>query len=577
MFIFAERTGDWEGHIEATRRMLNLFAATGHYHYAKSGRMYLQQMLDLHSKHPSVYKYFLENGYHTIRRSNRYCAGLWSDLVIEQVMMKSLKSRGGLTQGRGMTESVRHQWVHTNHACAVIHDAMTKITNLSLVSSEQHVEMGKSRKHRDFNDLLIFYEWLSTHSPFDLTDDKLRSISSGITVSKENTVINCDCAEDIGAVNQKSLDGSPSNGAKLKSKSRIQCIDDLYNNVAIKDGKYIKLKPEALFIRLTLIAQRESDLEKFFDYELTTSPMSLFKDGMMRKPNKAVLRNELLASQCNVKEGSKHVLDGGALLHIVRWQKEETFQSICQQYVKYVRTKFGQSTVVFDGYGTGPTTKDHEHLRRSLKKKGAVEFTFNNDTKARIKQESFLSNEKNKAKFVTMLSHFLRQDGQIVWNSKADADTEIVKCAIEKAGEYCINVHADDTDVTLVLMYHWNPTLKDITFTSEISKKSWSIKDAVGAMKDGLQSYIMVLHAFTGCDTTSAIHTKGKISLMKKILTSTTVWAVMEVIKDPWANPEEVGTAGQKLFVLLYGGTEKDNLTAMRYVFIIYFENLFAR
>ena len=66
-------------------------------------------------------------------------------------------------------------------------------------------------------------------------------------------------------------------------------------------------------------------------------------------------------------------------------------------------------------------------------------------------------------------------------------------------------------------------------------------------MKDGLQSYIMVLHAFTGCDTTSAIHTKGKISLMKKILTSTTVRAVMEVIKDPWANSEEVGTAGQKL------------------------------
>ena len=39
MYIFAERTGDWEGHLEATRRMLNPFAATGHHHYAKSGRM----------------------------------------------------------------------------------------------------------------------------------------------------------------------------------------------------------------------------------------------------------------------------------------------------------------------------------------------------------------------------------------------------------------------------------------------------------------------------------------------------------------------------------------------------------
>ena len=57
-----------------------------------------------------------------------------------------------------MTESVRHQWVHTNHACAAIHDAMIKITNLSLLSSEQHVEMGKTRKERDYKHLLTLYE-----------------------------------------------------------------------------------------------------------------------------------------------------------------------------------------------------------------------------------------------------------------------------------------------------------------------------------------------------------------------------------------------------------------------------------
>ena len=97
MFIFAERIGDWESHFDATRRMLNLFAATGHYNYAKCGRMYLQQMLELPSNYSSLCKSFEDNGNHTIRRSNRYWAELWSNLVIEQVMMKSIKSRGGLT------------------------------------------------------------------------------------------------------------------------------------------------------------------------------------------------------------------------------------------------------------------------------------------------------------------------------------------------------------------------------------------------------------------------------------------------------------------------------------------------
>ena len=89
--------------------MFNLFAATGHYHYAKHGRMYLQQMLELPSNYPSICKSFKENGYHTIWRSNRQLAGLWSDLVIEPVMMKSVKSRHHLTRDRELTESVRHQ------------------------------------------------------------------------------------------------------------------------------------------------------------------------------------------------------------------------------------------------------------------------------------------------------------------------------------------------------------------------------------------------------------------------------------------------------------------------------------
>ena len=53
---------------------------------------------------------------------------------------------------------------------------MTKITNLSLLSSEQHVEMRKIRKEHDYKDLLTLYDWLSTHSPFDAADDKGQSI-----------------------------------------------------------------------------------------------------------------------------------------------------------------------------------------------------------------------------------------------------------------------------------------------------------------------------------------------------------------------------------------------------------------
>ena len=39
-----------------------------------------------------MYVSFAEHGYHTVRRSDQFCGGLWTDLIIEQVMMRSIKS-----------------------------------------------------------------------------------------------------------------------------------------------------------------------------------------------------------------------------------------------------------------------------------------------------------------------------------------------------------------------------------------------------------------------------------------------------------------------------------------------------
>ena len=52
------------------------------------------------------------------------------------------------------------------------------------------------------------YDWLSTHSPFDAADDRLRSISFGITVPDNNHLINCDNAEGIREAILKGLDGT---------------------------------------------------------------------------------------------------------------------------------------------------------------------------------------------------------------------------------------------------------------------------------------------------------------------------------------------------------------------------------
>ena len=164
----AERTGDWNLYLTALSKTLNLFAATGHINYAKCARLHLQNMLDLNVSHPCCgYIENLKGRLHTIRRSESFWAGLWGDFVIEQVMMRSIKSTGGLTRGRGLTESTRQLWFGSLHRCADVHNAMSTLTGSYRKTSEQDVDLTKYHMNRDNKDLKVIDYWFDLHYPFD--------------------------------------------------------------------------------------------------------------------------------------------------------------------------------------------------------------------------------------------------------------------------------------------------------------------------------------------------------------------------------------------------------------------------
>jgi len=128
--------------------MLNLFAAAGHVQYAKSATLYLQIIRALPVTHPWLYEQFAVHGCHAVRRS-RHWAGLSTDLITEQVLMKAIKGRGGLTHGSGMTENARLSWVHTMHQSTAVHRAMTALTKLETEKRTEHRDMDRARTVRD--------------------------------------------------------------------------------------------------------------------------------------------------------------------------------------------------------------------------------------------------------------------------------------------------------------------------------------------------------------------------------------------------------------------------------------------
>ena len=73
--IRAGRMGNWQNYLMVVCQILNLFSATAHFQHAKSARLYLQLMDEPPIDFPWLCNLF-QQGYYTIRRSDRFWSGL---------------------------------------------------------------------------------------------------------------------------------------------------------------------------------------------------------------------------------------------------------------------------------------------------------------------------------------------------------------------------------------------------------------------------------------------------------------------------------------------------------------------
>ena len=84
--------------------------------------------------------------------------------------------------------------------------------------------------------------------------------------------------------------------------------------------------------------------------------------------------------------------------------------------------------------------------------------------------------------------------------------------AIKLASPNAINLLSDDTDVSVLLMYHWTPFMCDIYFSTEKRVKKKEIQKQWN-IQYGMATHGISTHAWSGCDTTSATYLKGKLNV----------------------------------------------------------------
>ncbi|GBO19012.1 hypothetical protein AVEN_133627-1 [Araneus ventricosus] len=82
-FIRAERMGDWQAHLNCVKEIIPYFHVSGHFPYAKSAHLYLQDMLQLENLiDPSVFRRFIQ-GIFTVRCFAKFSCGTSTDMIIE--------------------------------------------------------------------------------------------------------------------------------------------------------------------------------------------------------------------------------------------------------------------------------------------------------------------------------------------------------------------------------------------------------------------------------------------------------------------------------------------------------------
>ena len=208
-------------------------------------------------------------------------------------------------------------------------------------------------------------EWLDSFNPFDGTRTAFQSLSLGLVADES---INCDNAKEVGKAIHTKLEHASVAKCTIKRSDQVKSLGILRNVVKIKI-QTVNIDPTRLFSRLVVPLERCPDLKPYFHFELTPILTSLFINNMVRKPNKASLVNSLLGKDYQMITPSEiittdvSVVDGGALLRKTTRKKGIKFKDIVHLYKNYVKSNYGQSTIVFDGYGNNPSTKDHQHSR----------------------------------------------------------------------------------------------------------------------------------------------------------------------------------------------------------------------
>lgn len=171
------------------------------------------------------------------------------------------------------------------------------------------------------------------------------------------------------------------------------------------------------------------------------------------------------------------------------------------------------------------------------------------------------------------MSHLQTECHYQVEQAVNDADTKVASTALQLAGaNKPVTVVANDTDIVVLLVHHFQTQMADIFISYDCTRIRNSrrtvipVRSVASKIGNIAAEQLLVCHALTGCDTTSALYGQGKASAFRKIACCPDLLPLTRTLGFETPSQEEVVQAGLNLLVMLYGGNSSESLNHLRFL-----------
>jgi hypothetical protein len=314
------------------------------------------------------------------------------------------------------------------------------------------------------------------------------------------------------------------------------------------------------------------DLKELMAYPLTPVPYSIgTADGYLAKTDKAkafhYLTKECENALIPPEKDTLTVHDGNACFYYLK-DLPGSFSEICTKVFDIMSKT---ADIIFSTDRYLPTSvKAMERKRRGV---GSKLIIKGEATKKPPDWKQFLSNDDNKVQFIQMLLKLWRtdvyaaklrgrkvilicdgvpyiltsEDGtttsshriDMMVSSQEETDTRIILyCEYAQSQNYeYVRVKSPDTDVFFILL-HYARRLADITVLFDTGtgnkKRLINVSELAQNYSEEYCTALMALHAFCGCDSTSAFRGIGKVKPMKTLLKMPQYVSVLAQLGERW-------------------------------------------